>query len=501
MRELTRREKTLLGIVGLIGLTVLLLRVLPPVLQGLTGSMIAEKRERLQTAENLVSLDKQADRIDESLRELVGLQGRLISDSLFSEILQSHSVQTLNQTRQKSDVVALHPALEGKEATLLAYKNQRGGFSKMEELKTLQSSIFEGEQPRVVISQQISQLARKSGLKPDYQLNIKPSPGKKSEKISRQAKRNFVLYSYMKGLEDELKRLKNQEEQEAELPQEQLDEESELERAMLEGWWGDYDSAKTNDSDNNNGVSQEAQPIKEETEVDDNSNSNASSDKIPARNHELSKAKDRLINGNLSFTQLPAIIPIELRVPLIEFILSFITSELNGATKFKRGFFSDQISRVDEGSTRKFLEIGQKSSDVQVRFREDSVLLAKFEDLIGRYEAARFNDSGESTNGMLDYEEQIMALTEYVDDTELQIKRLENWLAGVSLTHQPELYSIEMKFKSGVDTVVKLIESIDVSTKWLYVRNLKITNDKSEEKEKKEEKRLGVELSMTARIL
>ena len=74
----------------------------------------------------------------------------------------------------------------------------------LEELKTIQGSIFEGEQPRVVISHRISQLANSSGLKPDYQLNIKPSPGKNTEKISHQAKLNFVLYSYMKELEDEL---------------------------------------------------------------------------------------------------------------------------------------------------------------------------------------------------------------------------------------------------------------------------------------------------------
>ena len=501
MRELTRREKTLLGIVGLICLVVLLLRGLPTVLQGLVGAKITEKRERLQTAENLVLLDKRADRIDERLRERVGLQGRLISDSLFDEISQLHGVQNLNRTRQASDLIALHPALEGKAPILLAHKNQRGGFAKLEELKTLQGPIFEGEQPRVVISQRISQLARKSGLRPDYQLNIKPSPGKKTEKISRQAKRNFVLYSYVAELENELKRLKEQEAQKAELSQVQLDEESELERAMFEGWWGDYDSTETNSSDSRDGVSKEAKPTKDEAAVDVDSSINSSSGKILARNGDLSKVKDRSVKENLSFAQLPAIIPTELRIPLIEFILSYIASELNGATEFKRGFFSDQISRVDESSPRKFLGIGQKASSLQVRLKEDSVLLAKFEELIRRYEATQVDGSGESADGILDYGEQIMALTEYVDGIELQIRQLESWLAGVPLTYQPELYGVEMKFKSGIGTVVKLVESIDDSTKWMYVRNLKITNDKSEKKEGEEGTRVSVELSMMARIL
>ena len=397
-------------------------------------------------------------------------------------------------------MIAIHPALEGKATTFFAYKNQRGGFANLEELKTIQGSIFEGEQPRVVISQRISQLARRSGLKPDYQLNIKPSPGKKTETISRQAKRNFILFSYMNGLEDELRRLKEQAEQKAP-PQEQLDEESELERAMFEGWWGDHDSSRANYDDSKDGMLYEAEQAKNEEAVDADAKNNTPSDGNPAGDQDSSRTKDQLIEENLSFVQLPAIIPIELRVQLIEFILSFITSELNGATEFKRGFFSDQISRVDEGSPRKFLEFGRKASSVQVRLRENSALLAKFEDLISRHEDTQMDDSRESTEGVLDYEEQIMALTEYVDDTELQIKRLENWLAGVSLTYQPELYGVDMKFTSGVGTVVKLMELIDVSTKWLYVRNLKIVNNKSEKKEEEEGTKVSVELTMMARIL
>ncbi|MDE0299728.1 MAG: hypothetical protein OXN17_13930 [Candidatus Poribacteria bacterium] len=502
MRELTKREKTLLCVVGVICLIVFIMRGLPTVLQGLAGARIADKHERLQTAENLVLLDRQASGIGESLRELVGLRGRLISDSLFDEISQLHTVQTLNQTRRTSDFTSLHPALEGKAEALFAYKNQRGGFANLEELKSIQASIFEGEQPRVVISQRISQLARRSGVRPDYQLNIKPSPSKKTEKISHQAKRNFILYSYTRELETELKQLKELEQQKTEQSEPRLDEEVELERAMFEGWWGDYDSVDANNGDGNGRVLQEPKPAEEDAEIDTDSGGKSSTANLTTSNRDHLKAKNRLSKGNLSFRKLPAIIPLELRATLIEFILSSVTSELHGATEFKRGFFSDQISRVDEGPSRKFLGFGRNApSGVQVKLRENSVLLAKFEDLIRRYEANRVYDAAESTDDVLDYDEQIVALTEYVDDTELQIKQLENLLAGVTLTHQPELYVVEMKFKSGVGTVVKLLESIDTSTKWLYVRNLKIVNDKSEKKDAEEETKLGVELSMTARIL
>ena len=511
MRKLIKREKVLLAIVGSIGLIVLALRILPAALQGLAGGTIAEKRERLQTAENLVQLDKHANRIDESLRGQVGLQGRLISDSLFAEISQLHSVQAFNQVRQVSDLIALHPALEAKAATLFAYKTRRGGLAKLEELKTIQGSIFEGEQPRVVISQRISQLARKSGLKPDYQLNIKPPPGKKTEKIPRQAKQNFVLYSYMKQLEDELKLLNEQEK----LAQKQVDTESELERAMFDGWWGNVDTPGTASESSQDGDVRETRPEEEGKEEPKPSRSSTqgaagtnssfdggySSATSIAEHTDLPVSQDRLVTEKSPFAPLPAIIPIALRVQLIGFIHSFIKLELYGATEFKRGFLAEQIAQFIETVPRGFAGFGPKAPVVQVRLREDSILLAKFEDLIGRYEAAQTNDSDKSTDGILDYEVQIMALTEYVDSIEQQIKRLQNSLASVALAHEPEIYGIEIKFKSDIGTVVRLIESIETSTKWLYVKNLKIINDKMGKNEDKEKRRLSVELSMIAKAL
>lgn len=516
MRTLTKREKVLLAIVGMVSLIAFALRILPAAIQGLAGIDFAEKRDRLQTAENLVRLDQQANRIDKSLRTLVGLQGRLVSDSLFNEIKQLHSVEALNQTRRMSELIALHPALEGKAAALFAYKTRRGGFTNLEELKTIQGSIFEGEQPRVVISQRISQLAKRSGLKPDYQLNIKPSPGKNTEKILHQAKRNFVLYSYMKELEDELEQIAEQKGKQEESPEEQLDREGELERAMFEGWWGDYGSAETGAHDAKDEVVHEGksaedderdpQPDSSSTQVKTAINIPHDGDSFPDDNQSgaegSANAGHRFGDENLSFIQLPAIIPMELRVQLIEFILSFIRLELNGAaTDFKRGFIAAQVSRADETLARRFLEFGARDSAVRVGLKEDSVLLAKFEGLIDQYNATRIDDYAEGTSNTLSYEKQIMALTEYVYRTELRIKELEKWLAGVSLTHQPELYGVEMKFTSGIGTVVKLMESIDVSTKWLYVKSLKLVNDKSAKKEEEERARLSVELSMVARVL
>ena len=495
MRTLTKREKILLAVVGAIGVIFLVLQVLPTFLETSVTANKDVKLERLQTAEKLVQLEKQANGINENLGGYVGLRGRLISDSLFNEISQSHNVETFNRTRQASDLVALHPALEGKAAVLFAYKTQRDGFDNLDELKTIRASIFEGEQPRVVISQRISQLARRSGLKPDYQLNIKPSPGKKTENISRQAKRNFILYSYRVTLENELGQLKTQQEEQS---QSQSDRESELERAMFEAWWGGADTAAEADGDSEDPGSQEVEPM-------DNEERNRDSSPFPnttlAKNQDSPNTESRLAGESPRFPTMPAVIPMELRMPLIEFILSFITSEINGATEFKRDFVADQIDRVNEPSQRGFRRFGRSGPAVRVRFREDSALLAKFEDLITHYEISRIDDAAEPTGNNLDYAEQVVALTEYVDSVDQRLKRLQDALAKVALTYEPQNYGVDVKFKSDIRTVVKLVELIQTSTKWLYVKNFKLTNDKSEKKEDQERHQLNVELSMIARIL
>ena len=552
MRELTKREKVLLAVVGAVVLVIIILQLLPLVLQGFSGSEIANRRQKLQTAQDLVRLAQLTEQVEETLRAKVGLQGRIISDSLFEEISQQGDIKAFNQVRRASDLATLHPALAGKAATLIGYKKQHGELDNMDKLKEIQGPIFEGEQPQAVISQRISQLTRKAGLKPDYQLNIKPSPGKKSAKVPAQAKQNLNLYLYVSQLDVELKQLQ---EQQAEIAQTQAEAEEKLESAMFDGWWGDDGSTESSDEngeDNNMAVppsdkvvkgelqpssprADEASGSKSESKTeptDENSEDNdvqmpqsdevvdgetqlssAATDEAPAPEAEIDaqqpsdtseeenpdqlSPKEDSGTENRHFGQLPEIIPISLRVQLIEFIRSHIKLQVGGAAESKRGFIGDQIARVNDESPSGFGGFGSKKSVLQVGFRKDSVLFAKFEELINQYEEEQTYDSGASTEDTLDYERQIMALTEYVDRIEQQIEQLQGWFAKVNSTYKPQIYNVEMNFKGEVDAVVRLIQSIETSTKWLYVRNLKIANDKTA----KEKTRLSVDLSMIAKIL
>ena len=207
MRKLTRREIILLAVVGLVLLIVL---VEPIIRQGFPGNELAAKREKLETAQNLVQLAQVTQQIDREIQAQVGLEGQIVSDSLFEEIASRVDLEALNRANRAATLAALHPALENKSDSLLAYKKHYGEFGSLDKLKEIRGPIFEGEQAQAVISRRISDLANKAGLRPNYQLNIRPMSGAKSENLPPQTKKNLVSYLYLSELENELQQLESQ---------------------------------------------------------------------------------------------------------------------------------------------------------------------------------------------------------------------------------------------------------------------------------------------------
>ena len=201
MRKLTRREIILLTIVALV---VLVLLIEPIIRQGFPGDELTTKREQLQTAQNLVELAQVAQQIDRGIQAQVGLEGQIISNSLFEEIANRVDLEALNRANRAATLAALHPALENKADSLLAYKKHHGEFGSLDQLKEIRGPIFEGEQAQAIISRRISDLAKKAGLRPNYQLNIRPMPGTKSENFLPQTKKNLVYHLYLGELTNEL---------------------------------------------------------------------------------------------------------------------------------------------------------------------------------------------------------------------------------------------------------------------------------------------------------
>ena len=194
---------------------------------------------------------------------------------------------------------------------------------------------------------------------------------------------------------------------------------------------------------------------------------------------------------NRQFASLPEVIPLTLRIELLQFIQSSLKQQLAGALESQRGFLAAQIAVETDEAKGGFLGIGSKKQTTAIKFKPNSVLLSKFETLINRYEM----DYAEDTERMLDYDQQLRALTQYVDQILEQKNQLHNWLAAVPSTHQPETYIVDMRFSNKIERVVRLIHAIESSSKWLQVRDLQITIAD------KKETTISTNLSMVARVL
>ena len=483
MRKLTRREIILLAVVGLVLLIVL---VEPIIRQGFPGNELGAKREKLETAQNLVQLAQVTQQIDREIQAQVGLEGQIVSDSLFEEIASRVDLEALNRANRASTLAALHPALENKSDSLLAYKKHYGEFGSLDKLKEIRGPIFEGEQAQAVISRRISDLANKAGLRPNYQLNIRPMSGAKSENLPPQTKKNLVSYLYLGELENELQQLESQQSAlEEKEEHRQIETEEVAMEAMFDAWWGKDDAA----DESQEGVV-EIKSEEQSTDDDTVEEPDSEVDSVPMKD-KPSTPESPQQDSNRQFASLPEIIPLTLRIELLQFIQSNLKQRLAGGVEFRRGFLAAQIAAETDEAEAGFLGIGGKKQTTAIKFKPNSVLLSKFEKLINRYEM----DYGDDTESALDYDQQLRALTQYVDQVLTQQDKLQGWLATVPSTHQPETYIVDMRFSNRIERVVRLIYAIESSSKWLQVRDLQITIAD------KKETTISANLSMIARVL
>ena len=483
MRKLTQREIILLAVVGLV---LLILLVDPIIRQWFPGDELTAKREKLETAQNVVGLAQVTQQIDREIQGQVGLEGQIISDSLFEEIADRVDLDALNRANRASTLGALHPALENKADSLLAYKKHHGEFDSLDRLKAIRGPIFEGEQAQAVISRRISDLAKRAGLRPNYQLNIRSMPGAKSENLPPQTKRNLVYHLYLGKLANELQQLESQESAIAAAEeQRQIETEGAAMEPMFEAWWGKDDA----EDESQEGVV-EIKPEEQSTDDDTVEEPDSSVDSVPTKD-KPSTPKSPNQEVNRQFVALPEVLPLTLRIELLQFIQSNMKQQLAGVVEFRKGFLADQIAVEADAASGGFLGIGAKKQTTAIKFKPNSVLLAKFEKLINRYET----DYAEEAEKALDYDQQLRALTQYVDQILEQKDNLQGWLASVPSTHQPETYIVDMRFSNRIERVVRLIYAIESSSKWLQVRDLQITIAD------KKETTISANLSMIASVL
>ena len=509
MRKLTKREKMLLVLVAAVVAAILFLQLGSTTRLGISGGTLDDKREALQTAQELVSLAGIVKRIGGNLRENVGLKGEIISHSLFEDLSSQIDEDDLNRAQRASDLAVLHPALGGKAETLLDYKKQNGDFESLDALKNVRGPIFEGEQPEAVISRRIAILAGKAGLRPNYQLNMKPRPGRNTEDIPDQAKRNLVLYLYNSELDQELKQLKVQQktiEDEWEPEQTEMDEDVSAE--LLDAWLNDDESAMeksdvlSSDATDKNQIEGELSSIPAEKRDAETNAPNISETATPSNNGYRLGASHMGGVDNASkpapsdrqFTPLPETIPLPVRIQLVQFIQHNLKLEMAGAAESKAGFIANEIAAEIDVAQGRFLGFGPQKRTVRVQLKLDSELRLKLWELVNRPADEQSIIEGDMEEP-IDFDRQLISLTAYVADIQKQMEKLHEWLANVPATHRPERYIVEMNFKGEMGKVVELIRLIEASSRWLIVKDLRIAIAD------RKKTVLSADLSMIAKVL
>ncbi len=409
-------------------------------------------------------------------------------------LISNTDMENKRQTLQTSkDLVAASKILKPVETGLY----EKAGLAGEEQAKT----IFDGSYSGTVIREKIHAIVKEAGIPDNYQFDVDPVPGKKSEKISTQARRNLVVYLYQKKLETERDTLNAEIETElqAEL-QEQAEAEIETEEAamdmLMDAWLNETEAdvetpeeSEKSDEDQGTEKSDES-PIDEKSDKDHQVAEEPDADVLkPTVKEDVETPQEVYKNQTDSenpmdtepqweFASLPASIPSSMQVELIELIVSMTEQYLVGA---EIKLFENQFNKTQTEATPGFFGIGAKKPMTEIYFRPNSQILTKFTELIDYYEKE------------LNKEKLTADLLEYLDRIESQITELSRRLQMAPASYSPESYTVKMKFKAEIDKLVNLNRLIETRTKWLMVRDLQISADNKDNK-------INVDILMIARV-
>ena len=419
----------------------------------------------------------------------------------FYKIVSNPNMKTKRETLKTSqDLVDASKILQPIEIGLY----QKTGLA--DEGKT--TTIFEGSYHASVVRKKIDAIVKRAGIPQNYQINMEPVPGRQSEKISPQARRNLVVFAYQQKLEAEKDALNAEiaafeAELQAQSEGDMGDIEVDTMDMFLDAWLDEADveseeqedKEKTEDKDEATEKTDDKEKTEdkdEATEKTDDPNqekpeklSDDKNDKeeTPDTYEESDKnqtetdtsADDKI---DWEFASLPDSIPISIRFELIDLIIPMIEQHLVGAEKT---LFEDHYFKSQTRATSGFFGIGAKESTNEISFRPNSEVLAKLTNLIDTH--------GEALN-----KQQLRRdFLEYMDKIQSQIDELSLKLQLAPTVYMPESYTVKMKFKAEIDKLVNLNKIIETTSKWLMVRDLQISTDKKDNK-------INVDVLMIARV-
>ncbi|RKU11233.1 hypothetical protein C6503_18855 [Candidatus Poribacteria bacterium] len=164
--QLTSRAKILLGILGVVLLSLLVMQGVPAFYRLFANQSAEAKREQLLNAENLVHAAEVLKPVE-------------------SEIYRATGLAPTEEQQTRSG-------------------NQRA------------VTLFDTQLPEPIIRARVDALVKRAGIQQNYQLLTKPGTGKQTQKLTIQNRERLVLYLYLKYIETEERELTEMAEQAAE---------------------------------------------------------------------------------------------------------------------------------------------------------------------------------------------------------------------------------------------------------------------------------------------
>ena len=377
------------------------------------------------------------------------------------------------------------------------------------------TNIFTVDFPNTVVRKKINGIIREAGIPRNYQLNIEPVPGKKSEPLTAQARRNLIVLLYQNKLESEREILTS--EMEVEVADETYTEEDMMD-TLMNAWLGEDDIEEPEESGEDDieepeesgeddieepeesgeddieepeesGEDDIEEPEESENTDDADQDVKDTAEQEEKEEHESTHTPDAAEKEQMGvnaheddaskweFASLPESMPKSLRIELIELLLTKVEQHLVGADT---GLFKSEYFKTETVSTPGFFGIGAKKPTVTYNFRPNSDILMKLTNLID-------NDVVELNRDQLTSD-----LLVYLEQIQSQITDLTKKLQLAPTTYSPDSYTIKVKFKTELDKLVKLNRLIETKTKWLMVRDLKVSADK--------DNKINVDVLMIARV-
>lgn len=333
------------------------------------------------------------------------------------------------------------------------------------------TNIFTDDFPNTVVRKKINGIIREAGIPRNYQLNIEPVPGKKSEPLTTQARRNLIVLLYQNKLETEREILTS--EMEVEIADESYTEEDMMD-TLMNAWLGEDDLEESEETED---TEEAEQDVQDSVEQEENEESESTQTSDATEKEQMGSDAQEDDASKWEFASLPESIPNSIRIELIELLLTKIEQHLVGADT---GLFESEYFKTETVATPGFFGIGAKKPTVTYNFRPNSDILMKLTNLID-------NDVVELNRDQLTSD-----LLVYLEQIQYQITDLTEKLQLAPTTYSPDSYTIKVKFKTELDKLVKLNRLIETKTKWLMVRDLKVSTDR--------DNKINVDVLMIARV-